>query len=91
MQGGGKNWKRVLLTIPWAILRFFGRFTRGVLASVGVIVVLVVLGYIYSEEIVEYADSHYGSDIDERLDIDRASIARLHERAYFAQESTLVT
>jgi hypothetical protein len=76
---------------PWAIVRFFGRITRGVLASAGAIVVLIVLGYVYSEEIVEYADSHYGSDIDERLDIDRSSIARLHERAYFAQESTLVT
>jgi len=83
--------KRILVTVPWAIVRFFGRITRGVLASAGAIVVLIVLGYVYSEEIVEYADSHYGSDIDERLDIDRSSIARLHERAYFAQESTLVT
>ena len=29
MEGaGGKNWKRVLLTLPWAVVRFFGRITR---------------------------------------------------------------
>ena len=91
MQGGGKYWKRILLTVPWAIVRFFGRFTRGVLATVGVIVVLVILGYVYIEDIVEYVDSRYYTEIDDYLGIDRSSIARLHERTYFAQESTLVT
>ena len=33
--------KRILLTVPWAIVRFFGRITRGVLASAGAIVVLI--------------------------------------------------
>ena len=61
--------KRILLTIPWAIVRFFGRMTRGVLASAGAIVVLIVLGYVYSEEIVEWADSRYHAEIDERLDM----------------------
>ena len=87
----GARLKRILLTMPWAIVRFFGRLTRGVLATVGVAVALLVLGYVYAEEIFEEVDSRYFSKVDEYLDVDRATIARLHDRAYFAQESTLVT
>ena len=43
------------------------------------------------EEIVETVDSRYSDEIDDYLGIDRTTIARLHDRAYFAQESTLVT
>jgi membrane peptidoglycan carboxypeptidase len=92
MEGGwGKQLKRILLTIPWAIVRFFGRLTRGVLATIGVVVALVILGYVYAEEIFEAVDSRYFTEVDEHLGIDRTTIARLHDRAYFAQESTLVT
>jgi membrane peptidoglycan carboxypeptidase len=87
----GAKLKRILLTIPWAIVRFFGRLTRGVLATVGVVVALVILGYVYAEEIFEEVDSRYFAEVDEHLGIDRTTIARLHDRAYFAQESTLVT
>jgi len=87
----GAKLKRILLTIPWAIVRFFGRLTRGVLATVGVVVALVILGYVYAEQIFEAIDLRYSSEVDEHLDIDRSTIARLHDRAYFAQESTLVT
>jgi len=87
----GAKLKRILLTIPWAIVRFFGRLTRGVLATIGVVVALVILGYVYAEEIFEAVDSRYFAEVDEHLDIDRSTIARLHDRAYFAQESTLVT
>jgi len=87
----GAKLKRILLTVPWAIVRFFGRLTRGVLATVGVIVALVILGYVYAEQIFETVDLRYFSEVDEHLDIDRSTIARLHDRAYFAQESTLVT
>ncbi len=92
MEGaGGGNWKRVLLTLPWAVVRFFGRITRGVFVAVGVIVALLVLGYVGLEEIFETIDSHYAKEIDDYLGIDRSTIARLRDRAYFAQESTLVT
>ena len=87
----GTRLKRILLTIPWAIVRFFGRLTRGVLAIVGVAVALVIVGYIYAEEIFEAVDSRYFTEVDEHLGIDRTTISRLHDRAYFAQESTLVT
>src|SRR6185295_19261974 len=87
----GRNWKRVLLTLPWAVVRFFGRFARRVLVTVGVIVALIILGYVGFESIVETIDSHYAKEIDDYLGIDRSTIARLHDRAYFAQESTLVT
>ncbi len=86
-----KDFKRVLLTLPWAVVRFFGRITRGVLVAVGVTVAVVVLGYVCFEEIVETIDSHYAKEIDDYLGIDRSTIARLRDRAYFAQESTLVT
>ena len=80
-----------MLTLPWAVVRFFGRITRRVLVAVGVIVALLVLGYVWFEEIVETIDSHYAKEIDDYLGIDRSTIARLRDRAYFAQESTLVT
>ena len=53
------NLKRILLTFPWAVVRFFGRITRGILAAVGVVVALIVLGYVGFEEIVEWGDAHY--------------------------------
>ncbi len=92
MEGAtGRNWKRVLLTLPWAVVRFFGRITRGVFVAAGVVVVLLVLGYVGFEEIFETVDSHYAEEIDDRLGIDRSTIARLRDRAYFVRESTLVT
>ncbi len=86
-----KKLKRVLLTLPWAVLRFFGRIVRRFFVALGVVVALLILGYIGLEEIIETIDSRYSSEIDNYLGIDRSTIARLHDRAYFAQESTLVT
>ena len=87
----GRSVKRYLLTLPWAVVRFFGRLTRSFFAVLGVIVALLVLGYVGLEEIIETADSRYSEEIDRYLDIDRSTIVRLHDRSYFAQESTLVT
>ena len=84
---GGRTFKRVLVTLPWAVVRFFGRIARRVLATVGVIVALIVLCYVGFESIVETIDSHYAKEIDDYLGIDRSTIARLHDRAYFAQDA----
>ena len=72
-------------------MRFFGRITRRVFVTVGVIVAFIVLGYVYSEEIFETVDSRYSAEIDDHLGIDRSTITRLHDRSYFAQQSTFVT
>jgi membrane peptidoglycan carboxypeptidase len=89
--GGGSKLKLLLLTLPWAGLRFFGRIVRRFFVVLGVAAALIVGGYVYFEEIVEWVDSRYADDIDARLGIDRTTIGRLRDRAYFAQESTLVT
>ena len=86
-----KKLQPVLLTLPWAVLRFFGRIVRRFFVALGVIVALLILGYVGLEEIIERIDSRYSSEIDNHLGIDRSTIARLHDRAYFAQESKLVT
>ena len=43
------------------------------------------------KSIIETIDEHYADEIDARLDIDESTISRLHDRAYFAEQSTLVT
>ena len=82
MEGGGaKNWKHVLLTLPWAVVRFFGRIVRRFFVALGVIAALAILGYVELESIIEAVDSRYADEIDDHLDIDRNTIARLHDRA----------
>src|SRR5207245_2402899 len=50
-----------------------------------------VVGYVEFETIVEAIDARYADEIDSHLGIERDSIARLRDRAYFAQQSTLVS
>ena len=83
--------KRKLWSWPWEVLRFFGRLVRRFFVALGVIAALLIAGYFGLESIIETVDEHYADEIDERLDIDRSTIARLHDRAYFAQQSTFVT
>src|SRR5439155_375328 len=52
------NFKRWLLTLPWALLRFFGRIVRRFFVAVGVLVALAVVGYVEFESIVETIDAH---------------------------------
>jgi membrane peptidoglycan carboxypeptidase len=87
----GSDFKIILLKLPWAVLRFFGRATRWFFVAVGVLAALTVLGYVESESIFRMIDDRYADDIDTRLGIDRNAIARLNDRAYFAQQSMLVT
>jgi membrane peptidoglycan carboxypeptidase len=79
------------LTLVWAVVRFFGRIVRRFFVVVGVLVVVAVAGYIWFEDIAEELDVRYAADIDRRLGIDAGDIAKLRDRAYFAEQSTLVT
>src|SRR5438105_827218 len=83
--------KRWVLALPWALLRFFGRIVRRFFVAVGVLVALAVLGYVEFESIVETIDARYSMQIDAYLGIDKSTIARLHDPAYFAQESVIVS
>ena len=83
--------KLVFLTLPWALLRFLGRIIKRFFIALGVLVALVVLGYVGFEFIVETIDSRYSPQIDAYLGIDKNAISRLHDPAYFAQQSVMVT
>src|SRR5437763_11315998 len=87
----GGDLKRFVLARPWRITRFFGRIVRRFFVAVGVIVALAVLGYVEFESIFEWIDSRYAQQIDGYLGIDQYTIARLHDPAYFAQESVFVS
>ena len=78
-------------TRPWQILRFFGRLIRRFFVAVGVVAALAVVGYVECESIIEAIDSRYSDQIDAYLGIDKRAISRLHDSAYFAQQSVLVT
>ncbi|MEO9161229.1 MAG: transglycosylase domain-containing protein [Casimicrobiaceae bacterium] len=83
--------KLVVFTLPWALVRLLGRVMQRFLVAVGVLAALAVLGYVEFESIVETLDSRYSSQIDAYLGIDRNTISRLHDPAYFAQQSVMVT
>ena len=83
-----RNLKHVVLTVPWAILRFVWRVVRRLFISIGVLVVLGFLGYFGFEYIIETIDSRYPQQIDAHLGIDRTSISRLHDPRYFAAWSS---
>jgi len=91
MEGANRKLKLFLLTLPWVVVRSFGRMARRFFVSIGVVTALAVLVYVELEEIIETIDSHYANEIDAYLDIDRSAIARLRDRAYFAQQSMFVT
>src|SRR5947208_13235863 len=83
--------KHVVLTLPWALARWWGRLVRRFFVAIGVLVAVAVLGYVELESIIEAIDSRYWREIDARLDIDKNAISRLHDPAYFAREPELRT
>jgi membrane peptidoglycan carboxypeptidase len=92
MEGeGASRLGRIFLTLPWAVVRWGGRIVRRFFVALGVLMALAVIGYVEFEEIVEAVDARYADQIDAYLGIDRTTIERLRDRAYFAQESTLIT
>jgi membrane peptidoglycan carboxypeptidase len=85
------NLKLLLVTLPWALVCFLGRAIKRFFIALGVLVVLGVLSYVGFESIVETIDSRYSSQIDAYLGIDRNAISRLHDPAYFAEQSVIVS
>ncbi|TMG89448.1 MAG: penicillin-binding protein, partial [Betaproteobacteria bacterium] len=83
--------KHAVLTLPWALVCWLGRLSRRFFVTIGVLVALAVLGYVELESIIEAIDSRYWREIDAHLGIDKNAISRLHDPAYFARESELVT
>ena len=83
--------KRTLLMLPWQVLRFFGRLVRRFFIALGVLAALAAVAYVEFESIVEAVDARYSVEIDRYLGIDRKVIARLHDPAYFAEQSVMVT
>jgi len=79
------------LTVPWAILRFVGGVVRRFFTALGVLVALGFAGYVGFEFIVEAIDTRYPQLIDNHLGTDRNAISRLHDPAYFAEQSTIVS
>jgi len=88
---GRTGLKRLVLTLPWALLRFLGRTIKRFFIALGVLVALIVLGYVGFEFIVETIDSRYSRQIDAYLGIDKDAISRLHDPAYFAEQSLIVS
>ncbi|MEO8442900.1 MAG: transglycosylase domain-containing protein, partial [Betaproteobacteria bacterium] len=91
MKVDGKNFVFTILRWPWAILCFAGRFFRRFCLAVGIFVVLGFLGYFGFEFIVGMVDSRFSEELDAHLGIDRNAISRLHDPAYFAEQSVLVS
>jgi len=85
------NLKRFVLTLPWVLLRFFGRIIKRFFIALGVLVALIVLAYVGFELIVETIDSRYSGQIDAYLGTDKHAISRLHDPAYFAEQSMIVS
>jgi membrane peptidoglycan carboxypeptidase len=81
---------RVLAALPWRFACFVGRLLRRCFVVVGVAAALAVAGYVEFEAIVEYVDARYADRIDDWLGLDRSTLARLRDPAYFAQQSVLV-
>jgi membrane peptidoglycan carboxypeptidase len=85
------NLKLFVLTLPWALLRFLGRIIKRFFIVLGVLVALIVLAYVGFELIVETIDSRYSGQIDAYLGTDKNAISRLHDPAYFAEQSMIVS
>jgi membrane peptidoglycan carboxypeptidase len=83
--------KLLFVTLPWALVRFLGRTVTRFFIVLGALVVLGVLSYVGFESIVETIDSRYSDQIDVYLDIDKNAISLLHDPAYFAEQSVIVS
>src|SRR5438067_9852913 len=83
--------KLLFVTLPWALVRFLGRTITRFFIVLGALVVLGVLSYVGFEYLVEAIDSRYSDHVDVYLDIDKNQISRLHDPAYFAEQSVIVS
>lgn len=81
----------VFVTVIWnGIICRIWRFIIRSLITVGVVVVLMTAGYVFMEEIIRTSDSVMPEFFDKHVGTDRSIIERLHDPAYFAQQSSFV-
>lgn len=78
-------------SLPRRILRVAAEFVRHLGGTIVVLAALGVAGFAGLETIVEAIDVAYPDAIDARLGTDRRAIARLHNPAYFAEQSVIVS
>jgi len=90
-----KYLKFFLLTLPWTLVRYLARVIKRLFLALGlglgVVVALAILGYAGFESVVEAVDSRYPQEVDARLGTDKNTISRLHDPAYFAEQSVIVS
>src|SRR4029450_2973617 len=86
-----RNLKLFFLTLPWALVGFVGRIVKRFFIVLGVLAALAVVGYVEFESIVELMGWGYSQQIDAYLGIDKNAISRLHDAAYFAEQSLIVS
>ncbi len=87
----GGNPRNNLSALPGALLRLVGGIIRRVVVALGVLAALAIPGFVGFEYIVEAIDAGYSAELDAHLGIDRHAIARLHDPAYFAERSVIVS
>ncbi len=85
------NFTRDFLMSPQPLLRLLARTVKVLLVAVGVLVVLGGVLYLELESIVEVLDTHFSDRIDAYLNIDKDAVTRLHDPAYFAAQSAIVS
>ena len=73
------------------LLRLLDGAIKAFLTALGVVVVLSVAGYLGFESIVEALDSRFPEQIDRYLGLDRNTISRLRDPAYFAAQTAIVS
>ncbi len=91
MELQGQSLRRVVLTLPRMLLRLLDGAIKAFLTALGVVVVLSVAGYLGFESIVEALDSRFPEQIDRYLGLDRNTISRLRDPAYFAAQTAIVS
>ncbi|MEO7726946.1 MAG: transglycosylase domain-containing protein [Burkholderiales bacterium] len=67
------------------------KIPRRVALVAGAMVAVGCLAYAGLEDIIGMADSRFSKTLDAQLGIDRNSILRLHDQAYFAEQSVFVS
>src|SRR4051812_45382229 len=77
-------WMSIVLPLSTFLWRYF---IRRLLMCTGIAVVLLVAGYFSFETVTNYVDENGWVDFDKHLGTDKEAVLRLHDPAYFAQQS----
>lgn len=73
-----------------AVIFWFGRLVRRILAWLGALVVIGVALYVFAEDIVLYVDKEYPEFFDRKLGTDKEKIALLRDTMYYPEQSEIV-